>query len=490
MEAPPVVDYGRYGTDPGPVSRLIALRNTDPGRTLQLTSVTTDGPDAERFTVQAFPASIPPGGQGTLSIRFDAAGGTRCWSVRLVIESNDPVTPVTTLGLLASVGCTPPLPRPPLASSPPGTFGEDFTLSLTSPTPGAVIVFTTDGSVPSPDHGQLYTGPISVNRTTLVRAACGVAGHFGAVASFGYIKLATALRNRTSPLPILVVENFGAGSIPDKGWTTAYQTGAGLKQKPRQPVLLSLHDRETGSGRATLLGASSVSQRAGVRVRGAFSTTWNPKPYSFETWNEDNADHEVSLLGMPEESDWLLYHPHPSYDTTMIFNTFIWELSRQTGRWAPRFRYVEVYVNEDGGDLDVSNRRGLYVLVEEVKRELYRMNYAPLSADGSSGGWMHTFNRMDPEPENGFPASNGALSPQFFRTAGPNRLLETRANVAAQVGDDLVGGETEGGGDGRGQGAGGADDRSTRLDQDVLVRMTTLVDARQHGRDQRAGRRW
>jgi hypothetical protein len=37
------------------------------------------------------------------------------------------------------------------------------------------------------------------------------------------------------------------------------------------------------------------------RVRGAFSTTWNPKPYSFETWNEDNADQEVSLLGMPEE---------------------------------------------------------------------------------------------------------------------------------------------------------------------------------------------
>ena len=44
---------------------------------------------------------------------------------------------------------------------------------------------------------------------------------------------------------------------------------------------------------------------------------------------------------------------------------------------------------------------------------------------------------MDPVPETGFPAENGAISPQFFRTAGPNRILQTTANNPAVVGDDL-----------------------------------------------------
>lgn len=439
IEATPgIVDFGNHAAEPGTVTRTVTVKNTGASQALTLSSVVVEGADAARFTVQSFPASVAPGAEGTMTLNFNSGGAASgCWFAWLRINSNDPATPVTTLGLLASVNCTPAPPEQPLASQLPGTFGVNFPLTLTSPTPGAAIIFTTDGSVPSLSNGQPYTGPVQITRTMLVRAACVLAGQVSGIESFGFIKLAPALMAKTSPLPILVVENFGAGSIPDKGWTTSHQTGAGLKQKPRQPAMLSLHDRSAATGRSTLLGAATRTERAGVRVRGAFSSTWFPKPYSVETWKEDNTDNGVALLGMPKESDWILYHPHPSYDTSMIHNTYIWELSRQTGRWAPNFRYVEVYVNEDGSDLDASDRRGLYALVESVKRDADRLDFAPLSADGATGGWMHSFNRMDPEPEDGFPAANGATSPQFMRTAGPNRLLQTVANVATQVGDDI-----------------------------------------------------
>ena len=130
---------------------------------------------------------------------------------------------------------------------------------------------------------------------------------------------------------MLVLENFGAGPVPDKGWTTDHQTGAGLRQRHRQPVVMSLHDREPRHAAGRRSWGPRLGTRVGIRVRGAFSSTWSPQPYSVEAWNEEDGDGSIAPLGLPAESDWVLYHPHPSYDATMIFNTYIWELSRRTG---------------------------------------------------------------------------------------------------------------------------------------------------------------
>lgn len=438
IQLPPgIVDFGDYGSDPGSVARTIAVTNAGPSHPLHLGSVTLSGPDAGKFAVASAPGVIAAGATQSIGLTFQSGAATGCFTAQLHIASNDPARPSVSVGLLASVGCPPGVPVPPVFSHPPGTFGDNFSLSMTTATPGAVILYTTNGTVPGPTNGQILSGALAITKSTMVRAATLYRGQLSSMEGTGYIKLSAALRSKTSPLPMLVLENFGAGPVPDKGWTTSTQTGAGLRQKARQPVLFSLHDRSAVTGRSALLGASSIAARAGIRVRGAFSSTWFPQPYSVETWDEQNADKSIAPLGMPKESDWVLYHPHPSYDATMIFNTYIWELSRKTGRYAPAFRYVEVYVNEDGSDLEPSDRRGLYALVEEVKRDADRLDFDALSADGSSGGWLHSINRMDAEPENGFPAANGASSPQFFRTAGPNRILQTTGNNPAQVGDDI-----------------------------------------------------
>lgn len=60
-----------------------------------------------------------------------------------------------------------------------GFFDAPFSLTLASPTPGATIYYTFDGSGPSPGNAAAfeYAGPVLVNRTTALRAAAVKAGY-------------------------------------------------------------------------------------------------------------------------------------------------------------------------------------------------------------------------------------------------------------------------------------------------------------------------
>ncbi len=70
----------------------------------------------------------------------------------------------------------PPLPQPQVAkpmADPAGKAGKDsFLVNLTTPTPGAVIWYTLDGSVPAPDSpGSLvFAGPIMMKESLTLRA--------------------------------------------------------------------------------------------------------------------------------------------------------------------------------------------------------------------------------------------------------------------------------------------------------------------------------
>ena len=51
-----------------------------------------------------------------------------------------------------------------------GFFETPFSLSITSATPGAVIYYSLDCGEPGPGKGELYTGPITITNTTVLRA--------------------------------------------------------------------------------------------------------------------------------------------------------------------------------------------------------------------------------------------------------------------------------------------------------------------------------
>ena len=56
------------------------------------------------------------------------------------------------------------------ADEPPGIREGDLYVTLTTATPGAVIVYTTDGSTPSDANGSIYLSPIHIDRSTALRA--------------------------------------------------------------------------------------------------------------------------------------------------------------------------------------------------------------------------------------------------------------------------------------------------------------------------------
>jgi hypothetical protein len=52
-----------------------------------------------------------------------------------------------------------------------GFYDTNFSLSITSATPGATIYYTTNGTEPKPGNGYVYSGPIPIGGTVTVRAA-------------------------------------------------------------------------------------------------------------------------------------------------------------------------------------------------------------------------------------------------------------------------------------------------------------------------------
>ena len=309
-----------------------------------------------------------------------------------------------------------------------GTFTASFFVTLTPSSAGSVVHYTLDGTVPTTDS-PIYAVPLSISSTTLLRAMARVENLDSAVSSAAWIKLTSELAAYRSPLPLLVIENFNRGPVPAKG-LSAQQVAA-------QPAVWLL--RERSGGASDLLGVPQLSGDISIRGRGFFSSTWSKKPYAVECRAADGSGMDSAPLGLPSNDDWVLYYPDPGEfrDPTMIANTFIYELSRRLGRYAPRFRFVELFLNENGGDLGLSDRQGVYVLMEKVSSGSNRLDFSKLSADGTSGGALFSINRPDAIPETGFPAENGATMPQFFRTAGPDRISQTMSNVLTLSGDDL-----------------------------------------------------
>ena len=64
----------------------------------------------------------------------------------------------------------------PVMSLPHGFYTAAFPLTLTTPTVGAQIRYTTDGSAPTPTTGMLYTAPLNITGTTVVRAIATAVG--------------------------------------------------------------------------------------------------------------------------------------------------------------------------------------------------------------------------------------------------------------------------------------------------------------------------
>ena len=187
-----------------------------------------------------------------------------------------------------------------------------------------------------------------------------------------------------SNLPIVVIETDGGTSIPDE---------------PKVLATMKIIWHQDGS-RNYMTDIDNpeflnYDGRIGIELRGYSSQMYsNKKPYGLTTLQDDDVtNNNVSILGMPEENDWVLNSL--AYDQTGMRDVLAYELSNQIGQYASRSQYCELVLNGD--------YRGLYVFMEKIKPDKGRVNIEKMDETCNqppevTGGYIVQANRADNDP--------------------------------------------------------------------------------------------
>jgi spore coat protein CotH len=129
--------------------------------------------------------------------------------------------------------------------------------------------------------------------------------------------------------------------------------------------------------------------KIGIKWRGQSTLSTPKKQYSVETRDEYGEDKNVSLLGMPRESDWILSASYS--DKTLIRMPLAFELSNKMGLYAPRTKFVEVFLYQPDKYINNYDYKGIYILTESIKRDKNRVDIQRLDSDDVdliSGGYI------------------------------------------------------------------------------------------------------
>jgi len=236
-----------------------------------------------------------------------------------------------------------------------GVFTTTKQIELANQAPGATVYYTVDGSTPT-ELSPVYTGPVTVSKTTRFRARAFVDNMMPSdIVSECFINIDPSVENFSSNLPIVIIDTFG-GYIkpPGDDYECIYAAS------------IFIDTDETG--RATITDMPDYCGNAGVQRRGQTSDAFGKKQYKFETWDEADQDKDVSLLNFPEESDWVFYGPES--DRTLMRNYLTYKWSNDIGQYAVKTRFVEVFVNTSGDDVGDSSLdyKGVYVFMQKIKR--------------------------------------------------------------------------------------------------------------------------
>ncbi len=323
-------------------------------------------------------------------------------------------------------------------SQPSGTFATNapFYLSLSTPISNAVIYYLLgtngiSGSALPDTNSFIYSTPILVTNTILVRARAFAPGLFpGSIHTEMYIALSaqTNILNFVSDLPILILHNFGGGAVP-----------SGSDQ------FVVLQTFEPKEGQASMLSAPDLSERGTFHLRGSSTLGYAKGSFALEVHNELGSGKSVPLLGLPVESDWVLYAPN-NFEPILMHNPMAHQLFRDLGRYSSRTRFVEVFLKDDTGSpgpVNSTDYNGIYVLEEKIKIGKSRVDIDVLQPENTqapevTGGFIFSIDRTAPGEQqlSGLnwidphyaTMTNAARAPQVAYISGFFNALNTTLN--------------------------------------------------------------
>ena len=268
-----------------------------------------------------------------------------------------------------------------------GFYDTPFFVALAAETEDVSIYYTLDGSEPGRLGGRarsgiVYTGPILISSSASLRAVAMKDGWKSSnVATQPYVFLNYSGRGFTSNLPVVVIDTFGE-SITQNRHTSCF--AAFIDTVPRM--------------RASITDSPALVTRAGINIRGKSSSGFAKKQYHFETWDENNKEVAVSVLGFPAESDWVLQGPYS--DKSLMRNFLSYNWSNEMRQYASRTKFIEVFLNTDGRGVSMSDYVGVYVLMEKIKRGKDRVDIEALGPEDNAepeiaGGYIFKKDKLD-----------------------------------------------------------------------------------------------
>jgi len=299
----------------------------------------------------------------------------------------------------------------PVFSRESGLYDSPFDLTITTEAPGAVIRYVRGWSEPG-ESSSAYSGPISINGTVMIRARVFEPDAVpGPIVTRSYTVMDSNVRDFNSNLPLIILNTFGRGIGPD-GYTGGYA---------------EIFEPDETDGRTRLNGTRNFGGIVGLKQRGSSSAGFPKKMYGMETWDEHGNDEDYPLLGLPSESDWVLYAPYS--DKSLMRNALAYGWSNDIDEYAPRTRFVEMFLNTGTGRLNYSHYVGVYLLVEKIKRGEDRVDIRKLVPSDDtepdiSGGYLLKIDRADPG-DVGFRTARGTViryvSPKEERITPPQK---------------------------------------------------------------------
>lgn len=137
-------------------------------------------------------------------------------------------------------------------------------------------------------------------------------------------------------------------------------------------------------------GVENLNINTSIRGRGNSTWTYPKKPYAIKL------DSKSEVLGMPKHKRWVLLANW--IDRTLLRNDVAFEMARRVMDWAPRGKFVELYLNDI--------HKGNYYLCEHIKVDKNRVNIDELDeetdftdASQITGGYILEYDKNNPNDE-------------------------------------------------------------------------------------------
>ena len=253
-----------------------------------------------------------------------------------------------------------------------GFHDQLFFVTIATETEDSTVYYTLNGDNPLEPNmrgwpkGTVYAGPILIDKSTCLRAQAIKTDYKpSSLETQTYTFLDPDVQDFSSNLPIIIIETYGQ--------TVQYSRNPEYKQS--SVVVVGPDDT---SGRASINGPCDFSGRSGFRVRGRSSSfLWPKMQYALEIWDQYDDDKSVSILGFPQESDWILLGPYS--DKTLMRTALPYQWSNEIGRYAVRTQFVEMFLDTNDRYLSYHDYLGVYVFMEKIKRDENRVDIKELA---------------------------------------------------------------------------------------------------------------